>query len=325
MELLLLSAADLRAALPMADAIAAMKQAFAAYSTGQGAAPPRLHLETKPQEGIVLSMAGQVPGEGLVVKVVSVFPKNAQKNLPLIHGLVLVLDEETGEPRALCEGSALTALRTGAASGAATDLLARPEVSVGAVLGGGIQGKTQLQAICCARPLREVRVFDVDPDRVRAFIADVRPTVEARLVAADSAEEAAEGAEVICSATPAREPIVAGDCIAPGTHINAVGSFTLEMGEWDDGLIGRARVFVDSREAASLEAGELVRAEQAGQTQREQWTELGEVVTGGRIGRQTDTEITLFKSVGLAVQDAAAAGRALRAAVEQGLGRRVEL
>ncbi len=325
MELRLLSAADLRAALPMSEAIAAMKQAFAAYSTGQGAAPPRLHLDTKPQEGIVLSMAGQVPGEGLVVKVVSVFPENAKRKLPLIHGLVLVLDEETGEPRALCEGGALTALRTGAASGAATDLLARPEVSIGAVLGSGIQGKTQLQAICCARPLREVRIFDLDADRVRALIADAQPTVEAKLIAAGSAAEAVEGAEVICSATPAREPIVAGDRIALGTHINAVGSFTLAMGEWDAGLIGRARVFVDSREAAALEAGELVRAEKAGQTQRDQWTELGEVVTGGRPGRQAVEEITFFKSVGLAVQDAAAAGRALRVAQAQGLGQRLEL
>ncbi len=325
MDLLLLSADDLRMALPMTEAIEAMKQAFAAFSSGRATAPPRLHLDVASADGVVLSMAGHVPGAGLAVKVVSVFPANAQRDLPTIHGLVLVLDEETGEPRALCDGAALTAIRTGAASGAATDLLARPDCALGALLGCGVQGRTQVQAVCCVRALREVRVFDLDAARVRQFITTVQPTVEAKLIVAQSPEAAVDGAEIICSATPARRPLVHGDAVAPGAHINAVGSFTPDMAEWDAALIGRSRVFVDSREAAGLEAGELLRAEQARATQRDAWTELGAVIAGAAPGRRSPDEITLFKTVGLAVQDAAAASRALAGARRQGLGAAVRL
>lgn len=326
MELLLLSADDLRQALPMPDAIEAMKGAFAAYSTGKGLAPPRLHLEVDGvDDGLVLSMAGQVTGEVLAVKVVSVYPGNEAKNKPAIHGLVLVLDEATGEPLALCEGAFLTALRTGAASGAATDLLARTDARLGALIGCGAQGQTQVQAICAARPLTEVRVYDLDLARVQGLIAAVQPTVEAKLVAVGRAEEAVDGADVICSATPSRGPVVSGSAIAAGTHINAVGSFTPEMCEWDEELIGRSRVVVDSHAAAVREAGELLRADRMRTTKHEDWVELGLIAAGDAPGRQSPDEITLFKTVGLAVQDAAAAGRAVAQARARGLGRTIEL
>jgi ornithine cyclodeaminase len=321
MKIILLSADDLRAALPMPAAIAAMKSAFAELSTGQANVPLRIAVPVPPVEGVSLFMPAYLPGSnGLGAKIVSVFPRNPQLGRPMIYGLVVALDPETGEPLALCDGAFLTAWRTGAGSGAATDLLARPDARVAAILGSGAQARTQLLAVCAARPIEEARIYSPNPASVAAFIAEMQPETTARLAAASSSAGAVRDADVICAATTSASPVMDGALLKPGAHVNGVGSYTLQMQEVDPITVSRARLFVDSRASALAEAGDLV----IPGTRPEDWTELGEVVAGLKPGRQSPGEITFFKSVGVAVQDVAAASAALAEAQRLGLGKVVE-
>jgi ornithine cyclodeaminase len=325
MKLRLLSAADLRAALPMPAAVAAMRAAFAALSTGQADVPLRTALPVPPAEGLALFMPAYLPASGLGAKIVTVFPHNPAQGRPMIHGLVVVLDAGTGEPLALCDGTFLTAWRTGAASGAATELLARPDARTGAVLGCGAQGRTQALAIDTVRALETINVYAPTRAHVEQFVAELQPQLRACLVPAESAAEAVRGADVICAATTSAQPVVAGAWLASGAHLNGVGSYTTRMQEVDADVIRLSRLFVDTRASALAEAGDLVIPLQAGQTRVDDWTELGEVAAGLKPGRQSPEEVTFFKSVGVAAQDIAAAGAALAEAQRLGLGREVEL
>ncbi|MDG1049900.1 MAG: ornithine cyclodeaminase family protein, partial [Planctomycetota bacterium] len=194
MNLLILSERDLREALPMRDAVAAMKEAFGALSAGDAVAPQRIHLSVEDQGAVSFLMGAYVPSMGLATKVVSVFPRNERAGRPVVTGLVEVLDPETGEPDALIDGTALTAWRTGAASGAATDLLAREDASVGALIGCGAQGRTQLLAIDAVRDLTEVRVAARSLDSAERFCRGMQDQVQPRLIPVASAAEAVRGA-----------------------------------------------------------------------------------------------------------------------------------
>lgn len=325
MAMRVLSADDLCRAMPMADTIDAVKRAFAAYSAGAAVQPQRLAVTVPPGDNVLLLKPAMLPGAALGAKLVSVFPGNTERGLPVITGVVIVLDPETGEPVGLCDGGFLTAWRTGAASGAATDLLAAENARVGAVIGCGVQGRTQAIAIDTVRDLEEIRVFDALPSQVESLIEDVRPEVDAALVSAANADEAISGADVVCAATTSTEPVIHGARLAEGAHLNGVGSFTPAMREVDGDAIARSRIVVDSREAALTEAGELIRAVDDGLTDPGQWVELGEIVTGAAPGRGNDGRPSFFKSVGLAVQDMAAAALAFDRAAELGLGQEVQL
>ncbi len=325
MKLKLLSADDIRAALPMRDAIEAMKSAFAALSTGKADAPQRLVIPVPAAGGCFLVKPARVGQGGLGAKLVSVFPRNSEAGKPTVMGIVVLLDPTSGEPTALCDGTFITALRTGAASGAATDLLARQDARIGALLGCGAQARTQALAIDSVRALDELRVYDPAQSKVEAFAAEMQPQLEARIVPVSTARDAVEEADVICAATTSSIPVFDGHLIQPGVHINGIGSFTTEMQELDVHTVACAKVFVDSREAARAEAGDLVIAARLGHTRPEDWTELGEVVAGSATGRASDSDITLFKSVGVAVQDIAACTLALEKAEAMGLGSTAEL
>ena len=308
----------------MPAAIAAMRSAFEALSTGRADVPLRTALPVPQAEGVSLFMPAYLPGIGLGAKIVSVFPHNPQQGRPVIHGLVVVLDPLSGEPLALCDGGFLTAWRTGAASGAASELLARPEAAIGAVLGCGAQARTQAIAIDAVRRLETIRVYSPTAAHVRAFMAGLQPQLRARLAAVASPEEAVRGADIICAATSSATPVLDGSWLKPGAHVNGIGSYTLDMQEVDAATVARARIFVDSRAAALAEAGDLVIPMRAGQTRSEDWVELGEVAAGLKPGRRSPQEVTLFKSVGVAAQDVAAASRALAEARRLGLGAQVE-
>ena len=325
MRLTLLSADDIRAVLPMADAIQAMKDAFAAFSSGKATVPLRPVIPVPPAEGVMLVKPAYVEGRGLGAKLVSVFPRNAQAGKPTINGLVVLLDPQTGEPIALCDGGFVTSWRTGAASGAATDVLARPESSVGAVLGCGVQGRTQALGIDSVRSLEEIRVHDRSHDTAVRFVEEMQPHVGARLVPVASARGAVEGADIVCTATTSATPVVEGRLLGAGAHVNGVGSFTAEMQEIDTAAVARSRVFVDSLESARAEAGDLVVAARQGETCPEDWTEIGRVFDGAAPGRRSREEVTLFKSVGVAVQDVVAVSVALERAGIRGLGSTIEL
>lgn len=321
LPLIYLSAGDIRLALPMSDAVAAMKEAFIALSAARVELPHRMKLPLG-ADGLALIMPCSSPESGAAsLKWLSYCPANPRRGLPVIHALVILADAATGAPLGVLEGSALTALRTGGASGAATDILARPDASTAAIFGAGTQARSQLAAVLAVRRVKRARVFDVDPGASAVFAAETATGFGIEVEAADSPAAALAGADIVCTATTAKEPVFDDRDIRPGTHINAVGVFDRLYAEIPPGTVVRARVFVDHFEAALEEAGDLLRPAAAGLIARSHFeTELGNVLSGRAAGRRGPDEITLFKSVGSAVQDLFAAERAVSNARRLGLG-----
>jgi ornithine cyclodeaminase len=322
MQIRILSAADVRAAIDMPTAIEAMRAAFAALASGEATVPLRLALET--EHGVTLFMPAYLSGTGdAAAKVVSVNPGNGSSGLPVIHAVVLVLDAPTGRPRALMDGTWLTALRTGAVGGLAADLLARPDASVVALFGAGVQARTQLQALRCVRDIHEVRVVSRFGTSADHLVAELQG-LSARRV--DDPDEAVRGADVVITATSSSVPVFDGSRVAPGTHVTGVGSYTTKMREVDTELVRRARVVVDQREAILAEAGDIAGPILEGALDESVMAaELGEIVLGREPGRTSSDQITFFKSVGNAVQDVAVAARVLDVAERDELGVVVDL
>jgi ornithine cyclodeaminase/alanine dehydrogenase-like protein (mu-crystallin family) len=329
MELRVLTADEVRRSLPMAKAIASMKEAFVQFSTGQADVPLRSRLEVAAHDGVTLVMPSYLrQTNDMAVKIVSVFPRNVERGRPTIHALVVAVDATTGAPLALLEGAALTAIRTGAASGAATDALARKDAHTAAIFGSGVQARTQLEAICTVRAIERIWIYSLDGDGARRMRDELagRSPVPSDIRLADSPTQAVEGADVICTATTSSTPVFPAVALRPGAHINAIGSFLPTMQEIDPAVLKMAKIVVDSRLAAVAESGDLILPIQQGLlTPDDIYIELGEVLAGTEPGRATDDEITLFKSVGLAVQDAVAARAALEGAQALGLGTTVTL
>lgn len=325
MKLRLFSVTDVDRALPMAEAIEGMKAGYVLLSAGQAQVPLRTPLSVSSAD-VTLVMPFHAPGRALGLKLVSVFSSNADRGLPLIHSMVMAVDTETGAPLALIEGSSLTAIRTGAASGAATDVLARPDAKTVAIFGAGVQARRQLEAVCTARAIERVFVYSLTG--AEAFAAEVagRGPVPADVTVAADPRAAVAEADVICAATTSRTPVYDGRDLKPGAHVNGIGSYRPEMQEIDVETVRRARVVVDSVEAVLAEAGDLIVPLSAGLIDRDHIsTELGQVIAGQKPGRTSPDQITFFKSVGVAVQDAMAAAIVLRNGQAQGLGRVVEL
>jgi len=325
MQLLCLSADDLARALPMEEAIDAARRAYASLARGTALAPPRCVLKAPGPRGTTLVMGGSVSGAGLVAKLVTVNPENPARGLPGTVGLVVVADPQTGVPVALCDGTFLTAWRTGAATGAATRALARADARTALVIGTGTQARTQVLGLDAARDFDVIRVLGRREERAAELVTGVRHQVEAALEVASDAAAAVEGADVIAAATTATDPVIHGAHLRPGVHINGVGSFRPDMRELDDDAVAQARVFVDTVEGALDEAGELIHALEAGRTDRAHWIEIGAVFDGREQGRRGDDDITFFKSVGNAAQDVVAAAAAVDRARSEGLGRMIEL
>lgn len=326
----LLTRFDVQRALPMRDAIAAVKQAFAQLSTGRANVPLRAQLPVEKHDSTTLVMSGYLSNsDALAVKIVSVSNQNVTRDLPLIHALVVLVDSDTGQVLAAIEGSSLTALRTGAASGAATELLARTDARIGAIFGAGVQARTQLLAVCAARNLKRVWIYDINSDSIQRFINEAQPQVgsSVELMPALSPSQAVREADVICTATTSKTPVFSGTDLKAGAHINAIGAFTPSMQEIDLETCRRAaKIVVDAREAARAEAGDLIAALRAGVIKEgDIYAELGEIAAGLKAGRETPEEITFFKSVGNAAQDVAVAHAIYEAAVKLKLGVDVEL
>lgn len=324
--MLILNAPDVRRALPMRETIEAMKRAYATLSAGRAQIPLRASLPIPPQEATALFMPAYVPDEAqdaLTVKIVTLFPKNVPAGLPLIHAAVLVMDAATGQMLALLEGGTLTAIRTGAAGGAAADLLARPDSRTVALFGAGVQARTQLEAVCAVRDIEKVWVHGLIPAQIETFIAEMSPRVHTTLLPATSPQQALAEADIVCAATTTTTPLFDDADLRPGTHVTGVGSYTPAMLEIPPATVGRARVVVDSRSACQAEAGEIIRAVELGLFDWQNAAELGEIVLGTQPGRTSPEQITFFKSVGVAVQDALAAQLALKNAEKLGIGQTV--
>ena len=328
---LILSQAEVQRCLDMSSAIDAMRTAFRALSTGQAQMPTRTAVELAPQNLALLmpSLLHTTTRDSFGLKLVTVVPDNPRCNLPTISATVLLLDAETGQVLAIVAGSWLTAVRTGAVSGLATDLLAQPEADVLALFGAGVQAAMQVWAIHTVRPLREVRVVNRNDERYMRLVETLQRQLGAAcppIHRAANAHEALSGAALVACATSATAPLFSSEDIAPGTHINAIGAFTPAMCEVDAATLARARIVVDQREAALAEAGDLLQAFEQGQIAgAESWLELGQLVNDDRPARQSPDEITFFKSVGLAIQDLAVVACVYERARALGIGVEVEM
>jgi alanine dehydrogenase len=322
MKIRVLSTDVVRQSLDMRKAIEAIKGAFIQLSKGDVVMPVRASVEVEKHNGVTLFMPAYLSTDDeMAVKIVSVFNDNPTKELPLIHALVVVIDPTTGVPRAVMDGSYLTAFRTGAASGAATDLLARKEASSVGIFGAGVQGRTQLEAVCAARDIREAWIFDIGLDKARRFASEMGKTLSLEIHVAEDAKEACQNSDIICTATTSSSPVFHDTDVKSGTHINAVGAYTPEMREIPTETVKRSKVVIDQQEASMAEAGDLLIPMKEGVFGREDvFAELGEIAAGIKPGRESREEITLFKSVGVAVQDVAAASLVLEVAEDQNLG-----
>jgi len=296
-----------RAAVPVPELLDAVERAFRDVASGRDRSPLRISVPLP--NGALLLMPGiRQDGAGSSVKLVTVQPANAARGLPTVQAVVVWFDQETGEPQAVIDGGSLTRMRTGAASGVATRLLARPESSVMALLGAGGQAAWQIRAVVAARPIDEVRVYARNAASRKRFSAEMADELgSVRVIASSSAEDAVRGADVVCCATTSSEPVFQASWLHPGAHVNGVGAYRLGMVELPPELFGVASVVaVDSREAALAEAGDLVAAIEAGLLGTDDLVEIGSIERSWVTSRDPEA-ISVFKSVGLAIQDVAAA------------------
>lgn len=328
--MLALSRSDVRSLVSMERAIDLVKAAFANLATQRATAPIRTALEIVPGSATTLMMPAFVPAlDALGVKVVSVFDGNPERGLPRVTSVVCLIDPDTGLPLAVMDGAYLTALRTGAVSGAATDFLARRDAETLIVIGAGVQGMTQAVAVAAVRPIRRIVVVAREQrhlDRFRTSISDEWPHIAGMIETTTDVARAVRDADVICCATTSKTPVFDDADVRPGTHINGVGSFTPSMQEIPSATVVRALVVVDQRAAALEEAGDLIVPIEAGLiTEAHIAAELGQLVSGSERGRRDDEEITVFKSVGNAVQDMAVGRFAYDEGRRRGLGQKVAL
>jgi ornithine cyclodeaminase len=328
--MMILRRAEVRRAAAMPAIMEAVAAGFAQLSSGQADVPLRPHIAIPEQEATALVMPAYLRGdESLGVKLLTLFPHNPAQGLPAIAALMALFDTANGQPLAVMDGGLLTALRTGAASGVATRLMARRDARTLALFGAGGQAFAQVWAVCVAREVERVWLVNRTPERAERLAAELRAfgtPIPADIRIARSAGEALAQADVICCATASATPLFEDGDLRPGTHLNGVGSYRATMREIPGATVARAWVVVDQLAAAWAEAGELVLARAEGLIGEEHVAgELGEVVAGRVAGRVGDDQITFFKSVGNAAQDVAAARVILARARELGLGTEVDL
>jgi alanine dehydrogenase len=310
--MLVLTRADVEELLDLHELVAALARAHEELSSGTASMPPRIAAFAP--EGLLGAMPAHLPSAGLGCKLVTLFPANVDR--PTHQAALVMFDPQTGSPVALMDATYITATRTAAAAALATRLLARDDARVLAILGSGVQARSHAQLFAQVRDWAEIRIAARDPGKAEQLAAELGLTASA------SFEEAVAGADVVAAATHSAEPVVRAEWIAPGTHVSSVG-YNAPGSELDPALVRAATIVVESRDSSFAPppggAPELAGIDPASVA------ELGEILAGGRRGRSTPVEITLYKSVGVAVQDLAAAALVLAAARERGAGLEIEL
>lgn len=329
-RVLVLSHDEVTALLNVDALIDALAPAMADLSAGRASVPERVGAVIPEVDGRLLAMPGYVPSQrSLVTKLVSLFPRNAGSALPTHQAVIVVFDPATGEPAALLDGTVITAVRTGACSALSARLLARADASVLAILGTGVQARSHARAVSRVRPVREIRIAGRSPLRADALAAELQKELDVEVRAATSYREAMDGAHIVCATTHPGDPVVRREWLHPGTHVTSVG-WSPAGREVDDATVADALICVESRRmvlAAGSAAGspDLTEPLRDGLITSDQLTEIGELVTGTRPGRTSPEQVTLYKSVGVAVQDATAATLVLAAAREAGAGQHLSI
>lgn len=327
MSTLVLSQADIRHLLPMEKCIDLMAEALKTLSRGDAVNPLRNGIRLPNDLGILGMMPGfMAEPQVLGLKVVAVFPGNHGTQYDSHQGVVVLFDTTHGMPVAILDASEITAIRTAAATGVATRLLAREDASDLAIVGSGVQARTHLEAMCVVRKIARVRVYSRDAQRREQFAREQAGRLGVEITATDSAQAAVEGADIVCTTTSSREPVVHGAWIATGCHINAVGSSVRSARELDTEAVVRSRLFVDRTESTINESGDFIIAKKEGAIDDDHIVgEIGDILLGTLDGRRTADEITLFDSLGLAVEDLAASYYVYHRALDEGSGTPVEL
>lgn len=323
----ILTQSEVRRLLPMRSCMDLMDEVLRSLGRGEGMNPLRSGMRLPSEKGILGLMPG-VSGspEALGLKVVTVFPGNHGTVYDSHQGLVVLFDTQHGLPTGILDASEITAIRTAAVSGVATSLLARKNTTTLAIIGSGVQARTHLEAMLLARRFTTVRVYSPTAANRDAFARNESSRHDIEVVAHGSVESAVAGADVICTVTSARNPVLKGAWIAPGAHINAVGSSVSSTRELNTTAVAMSRLYVDRRESTLNEAGDFLFAKADGVIDDDHIVaEIGEILLGRHPGRESDNEVTLFKSLGLAVEDLAAAHFVLERARAEGIGVRVPL
>jgi ornithine cyclodeaminase len=327
MKVLMINQTEVRQLLPMDECMVVMANALKTLARGNAILPLRPVLwlpERVGALGMMPSYLGDIRAMGL--KIISVFPDNHGTQYDSHQGAVLLFETEHGQLLSIMDATEITAIRTAAVSGVATQLLARQDADDLAILGSGVQARTHLTAMLHARPIRRVRVWSRNGEHAAKFAEHESKRHGIVINAAETAQKAVEGASIICTTTSAREPVLLGEWIPSGAHINAVGSSVATARELDTAAVVKARLFVDRRESALNEAGDFLIPKGEGIIGDDHILgEIGEIVLGTVQGRRSEDEITLFKSLGLGVEDLAAAQHVYEKAITAGMGTFVEL
>ncbi|HMF50642.1 MAG TPA: ornithine cyclodeaminase family protein [Candidatus Saccharimonadales bacterium] len=325
--MLLLSEKQVQGLIDIDELIEALEQAHIQYSTGNAVMPVRLVVPLPQIDGRITSMPGYLnEDKALGMKVVTYFQNNPKQNLPAILATIMLFHAETGKMIAAMDGSYITAIRTACASAMATKVLANPQTPVLGILGAGVQARAHIHALTRARKLEKIKLYSPSGASAAALKQEMAPQFQATIEATNSADEAVRDADLVVTVTTAKEPILKKDWLKPGVHINAVGSHRPDLREIDGATLARAKVVVDSREAIMAECGDILLAIKEGSIAKENiHGEIGEVLAGTKPGRTSSDEVTLYKSVGIAIQDVATANLVYHKALKQGVGTTVEI
>ena len=318
----LLTEQHVHALLPMSDLIAAMESALAKFSSGEVLQPVRTVLTVGPTQAYYGLMPAYIASPASMgAKIVTVFNDNHAKHLPSHLATIFLLDPETGSLLAIMDGRYITEARTAAVSAVSARFLARTDASTLALIGSGVQARSHLEALQHVREIKEARVWSPRAHSRQQFIDDMSPHFPHRIVDCGSAEEALRGADLIVVATASKTPVIEDDWVSPGAHVMCIGACRPDQREMDPRLVTRGRVFVDSRAAALVESGDVVMniAEQRFDASHLRG-EIGALVLGRAAGRTSQDEVTIFKSLGMAVEDVVAADLVFRRAAENGAG-----
>ncbi len=325
--MLILSEKEIQSLIDVEELTQALERAHIQYSTGKAVMPVRLVVPLPEIKGRITSMPGYLgEDKALGMKVVTYFPENPQRGLPIILATIMLYSTETGKLVALMDGAYITAIRTACASVMAARALANPETPLMAILGAGVQARAQIRALTHTRQISEIKVYDVVEASARRLKEELEKEVGVKIKTVETPLEAVRNADLIVTVTTAKEPILRADWLKPGVHINAIGSHRPDLREIDATTLARSKIVVDSREAIMAECGDILLAiKEKAITASSVHAEIGEVLAGKKPGRTSPDERTLYKAVGIAIQDVATASLIYHKALEQKVGTHVEI
>lgn len=322
----ILSSADIKKLVPMSEAIGVVGEAYRDLSGNKVGMPLRTITDLGENELTLFYKPSYMPTIGTVgIKLLSQYKQTPHAGRATIQGIVILIDAATNMTRAIVDGTYLTALRTGAATGVATQCLARKDASVLALFGAGAQGYTQFEAVCCVRKIKKVYIFDLNPEAIQKFIDFNRFHTEIEFCVGKDTDVLRE-ADIICTVTNSKKPLFEKGVLKKGVHINAIGSYNPQMRELPEDILASASLIVDHKDSCFSESGDIIIPMSEGVLDLKHYKgEIGDVLTGKAKGRESDDEITVFKSVGIAVQDLATAAYAYRKSCECCVGNEVTI